>query len=221
MGENRIKNGINDLRKNASEIWTLLANMMGTDAYRERGWFSSSQMEQVAAKCESSALMARALLSEAEPFRVGECVPDKAPPISCTVRVEVFETEYGLCVDMPRMVSKSAGSGNAKAFYDTYVRPEVERYLCAHPFSLPQFVLVYEHRYEKLTGKGVKDHDNIETKSMTDIIMRCMGTDDHPLYCRTFVWSKESPEARTRMHVIRPGMFLDYLRKEAGYASGI
>lgn len=118
---------------------------------------------------------------------------------------------------IPRMIAwKRMDHRLVKAYYGRF-RDEFVHIARLIKFELPErFVIWYRHSYKSsLRGRDVLDHDNIETKVMTDLLCRCFGMDDSPLHCETYVSSVGNREDCSEIFLIPKDKFIEYYRRES------
>ena len=116
---------------------------------------------------------------------------------------------------IPRMIAwKRSDHKLVKAYYGRF-REEFLHIVRLSRFTLPeQFVIWYRHCYKgSLNGRDVLDHDNIETKIMTDLLCRCFGMDDSPMHCETYVSSIGNREDCSEIFLIPKDKFMEYYRR--------
>ena len=82
-------------------------------------------------------------------------------------------------------------------------------------------VIWFEYQYRKREGKqGFRDHDNIESKIVKDLLAPYLVFDDGPIYCDDFHSSKTGDCDATYIHVIPRSIFANYyLDRVSSYES--
>lgn len=168
-------------------------------------------------KTEKMAYLSRGLLPE-KPER------DRAE-VSDAYRCDLVDFDLlpmgVLCITMPPLIMrKRTGTDSVKTFYDRMYRGSFESFFKSGRYQSPgTIVLWYRHCYPSLAGKSVPDHDNLETKIMTDMITRYLGVDDSPRHIETHVSSMESPPARTEIFVVPKDCFVRFYESVQKYAA--
>lgn len=132
----------------------------------------------------------------------------------CSVCYNVEDESLHLII--PRMIAwKRSDHRLVKAYYGRF-RDEFLHIARLTRFQLPeQFVIWYRHNYKSsLRGINVLDHDNIETKIMTDLLCRCFGMDDSPMHCETYVSSIGKTEDCSEIFLIPKEKFIEFYRRK-------
>ena len=166
-------------------------------------------------KSVNIALKARALLAEWDWPDTDTKHKSKDECYGNTAGVEIKKVRNAVKISMPRLIHKNKNQkDDVSAYYDSFIRPPIEEYFKEHPYKGGAYVLIYEHHYQNIHAKAVRDHDNLETKAMTDILMRCIGVDDHPSFCSTFVQSREANDNRTVIFIVGREKFPAFLMQQ-------
>ena len=82
-----------------------------------------------------------------------------------------------------------------------------------HVIYLKKAVIIYTHFFS--TEKEFMDHDNFETKIITDLITANMFLDDSPKNCAIFMDYKMGEHSHTEVDVIPYDRFGEYIEKKA------
>ena len=163
-------------------------------------------------KAESLALLARSL-----PCYTGnpKAMLDMEKCIEATVPVEIGFTKEGwFSVRIPKLLPKK-GSGNVN-----YIRgilwPALRRFFEEKELvRYENCILIYRHvyglQYEK---RYMRDHDNIETYMISDMISACVLRDDSPYLCSNYDCTAEGESERTEVYVVPKTEFVDWLNQE-------
>ena len=123
--------------------------------------------------------------------------------ISDTIPVEVgFTAEGWFSVRIPALLPKKA-SGSAD-YIRPYLYPAMRKFFDGKPpVRFRDCVLAYRHVYDRSRPeRAMRDHDNIETNMVTDILALYVLPDDHPAVCSHYYCSAAGSEDRTEVYVI-------------------
>lgn len=74
-------------------------------------------------------------------------------------------------------------------------------------------VLVYEHIYDLSQSRRFIDHDNLELKHCQDVLEAAFLTNDTSALCSAFQCSHRGPQDSTRIWILTPEQFLEWLKK--------
>ena len=123
--------------------------------------------------------------------------------ISDTIPVEVgFTAEGWFSVRIPALLPKKA-TGSAD-YIRSYLYPAMRKFFEGKPpVRFRDCVLAYRHVYDRSRPeRAMRDHDNIETNMVTDILALYVLPDDHPAVCSHYYCSAAGSEDRTEVYVI-------------------
>ena len=123
--------------------------------------------------------------------------------ISDTIPVEVgFTAEGWFSIRIPALLPKKA-SGSAD-YIRSYLYPAMRKFFEGKPpVRFRDCVLAYRHVYDRSRPeRAMRDHDNIETNMVTDILALYVLPDDHPAVCSHYYCSAAGSEDRTEVYVI-------------------
>ena len=123
--------------------------------------------------------------------------------ISDTIPVEVgFTAEGWFSIRIPALLPKKA-SGSAD-YIRSYLYPAMRKFFEGKPpVRFRDCVLAYRHVYDRSRPeRSMRDHDNIETNMVTDILALYVLPDDHPAVCSHYYCSAAGSEDRTEVYVI-------------------
>lgn len=169
---------------------------------------------RVAELMEKAVLVARSL-----PAYTG--APDAALTVAAQtaslVPIEIgFTREGWFSVRLPMLLPKKE-QGSAD-YVRSILFPAMQRFFHKHPpCRFKDCVLIYRHVYSReRPERQRRDHDNIETNMVTDIVALYTMLDDAPSRCRHYYCSAEGSE-RTEVYVVPPDEFIDWLRKEKDF----
>lgn len=123
--------------------------------------------------------------------------------ISDTIPVEVgFTAEGWFSIRIPTLLPKKA-SGSAD-YIRSYLYPAMRKFFEGKPpVRFRDCVLAYRHVYDRSRPeRAMRDHDNIETNMVTDILALYVLPDDHPAVYSHYYCSAAGSEDRTEVYVI-------------------
>lgn len=123
--------------------------------------------------------------------------------ISKTIRVEIgFTAEGWFSVRIPALLPKKA-SGSAD-YIRSYLYPAMRKFFEGKPpIRFKDCVVAYRHVYDRSRPeRAMRDHDNIETNMVTDIVAMYVLPDDSPAVCSHYYCSAAGCEDRTELYVI-------------------
>lgn len=123
--------------------------------------------------------------------------------ISETIPVEVgFTVEGWFSVRIPALLPKKA-SGSAD-YIRSYLYPAMRNFFEGKPpIRFKDCVVAYRHVYDRSRPeRAMRDHDNIETNMVTDIVAMYVLPDDSPAVCSHYYCSAAGCEDRTELYVI-------------------
>lgn len=123
--------------------------------------------------------------------------------ISKTIPVEIgFTAEGWFSVRIPALLPKKA-SGSAD-YTRSYLYPAMRNFFEGKPpIRFKDCVVAYRHVYDRSRPeRAMRDHDNIETNMVTDIVAMYILPDDSPAVCSHYYCSAAGCEDRTELYVI-------------------
>lgn len=123
--------------------------------------------------------------------------------ISDTIPVEIgFTAEGWFSVRIPALLPKKA-SGSAD-YIRSYLYPAMRKFFKDKPpIRFKDCVITYRHVYDRCRPeRAMRDHDNIETNMVTDIVAMYVLPDDNPAVCSHYDCSVAGCEDRTELYVI-------------------
>ena len=125
-----------------------------------------------------------------------------------------FTTEgwFRLCI--PALLPKK-GSGSAD-YIRSFLYPAMQEYFQRkEPVRFTDCVLVYRHVYDReRPERRMRDHDNIETNMVSDIVAMYVMPDDAPTVCSHYEYSVMGEDDRTEVYVIPKTDFAVWLLQE-------
>ena len=119
------------------------------------------------------------------------------------IPVEIGYTAEGwFAVRIPALLPKKE-TGSAD-YIRAFLYPAMRRFFDGKsPIRFKECVLVYRHVYDSnRPERAMRDHDNIETNMVTDIIAMYALPDDHPAVCSHYYCSASGTEDRTEIYVV-------------------
>ena len=148
---------------------------------------------------------------EGNPFEVS--MPPLPAPAEW-MKVERFGD--ALICTIPRLLPrKHSQHAKIRSFYHAMYEASFAKILEAETFPSRQVVIWYVHCYRKFSSHTILDHDNIETKVMTDLLVKYLHTDDSPVFCETHVSSVPCGRDMTKILLLPADCFSKwYERKE-------
>ncbi len=119
---------------------------------------------------------------------------------------------FRLCI--PALLPKK-GSGSAD-YIRSFLYPAMQEYFQGkEPVRFTDCVLVYRHVYDRdRPERRMRDHDNIETNMVSDIVVMYVMPDDSPLVCSHYECSVMGEDDRTEVYVIPRTDFPQWLLQE-------
>lgn len=177
---------------------------------------ANSELLRAEKKAENTVVVLRNL-----PFCSGADNPETK------VRMNIFDafpcklgyTEEGwFCLRMPLLLPKKEGGntwyirGSLLPYLESFFRSRI-------PHKYSDCVIVFHHIYdENRTENRWRDHDNIETKTVTDLLGLYLMPDDNPLICDHYYCSSRGKSDSTEVYIIPRGDFVRFLgRIKSGY----
>ena len=133
-----------------------------------------------------------------------ECIP-----------VEVGFTEEGwFSLRMPLLLPKKK-SGSTKYLTDFLYPAMKEFFMGKEPVRYRNCILVFRHVYDRnRPERKRRDHDNIETKTVSDVVALYVMADDSPNVCSNYECSVAGDVERTEVYVVPEKDFQAWLRME-------
>lgn len=119
---------------------------------------------------------------------------------------------FRLCI--PALLPKK-GSGSAD-YIRSFLYPAMQEYFQGkEPVRYTDCVLVYRHVYDRdRPERRVRDHDNIETNMVSDIVAMYVMPDDAPSVCSHYECSVMGEEDHTEVYVVPRTDFPKWLLQE-------
>ena len=83
------------------------------------------------------------------------------------------------------------------------------------PHKLDEAAIVFRHVYsEDRPERRARDHDNIETNTVSDIVAMFTLVDDSPKHCSHLYISALGNEERTEIYIVPKDELCDFLKHE-------
>ena len=125
-----------------------------------------------------------------------------------------FTTEgwFRLCI--PALLPKKGG-GSAD-YIRSFLYPALQEYFQKkEPVRFTDCVLVYRHVYDRnRPERRMRDHDNIETNMVSDIVAMYVMPDDAPTVCSHYECSVKGEDDHTEVYVVPRTDFPQWLLQE-------
>ena len=161
---------------------------------------------------EKMVLMARVLPAYTGHPRARDAV-DKIMEDVIPVQIG-FSVEGWFCVRIPALLPrKEHGSAD---YVRAYLFPAMHRFFQGkQPVRFRDCVLIYRHVYSRdRPERQWRDHDNIETNMVSDIVAMYVMPDDSPKICSHYYCSAAGTEERTEVYVVSKAGFPAWLEAE-------
>lgn len=121
---------------------------------------------------------------------------------------------FRLCI--PALLPKKGG-GSAD-YIRSFLYPAMQKYFQKkEPVRFTDCVLVYRHVYDReRPERRMKDHDNIETNMVSDIVAMYVMPDDAPSVCSHYECSVMGEDDHTEVYVVPRMEFPKWLLQQNG-----
>ena len=125
-----------------------------------------------------------------------------------------YTAEGWFCLCIPALLPKK-GSGSAD-YIRSFLYPAMQEYFQRkEPVRFTECVLVYRHVYDRnRPERRMRDHDNIETNMVSDIVAMYVMPDDAPSICSHYECSVMGEDDRTEVFVVPRMDFPQWLLQE-------
>ena len=192
---------------------------MKEDTLFIKHYYNSGNEEQAYAYCFHLAEMAEkvVLLVRELPVYTGNpnATDDMEKNIEKSVPVEIGFTKEGwFSLRIPKLLPRK-GFGSVD-----YIRgilwPALRRFFEGKPtVRYENCTLIYRHVYGPQYNKRyMRDHDNIETYMISDMVALFVLKDDCPYLCNNYDCTAEGEGERTEVYVVPQSEFLEWLNQE-------
>lgn len=131
------------------------------------------------------------------------------------IKVQIGYTEQGwFSVQIPMLLPKKE-TGSA-SYIRAILYPAMKRFfLVRKPVRHQECILIYRHVYdERRPERAYRDHDNIETNMVTDIVALYVMEDDAARKCVHYYCSAAGDSDRTEVYVVPVSQFMQWLAME-------
>lgn len=111
---------------------------------------------------------------------------------------------------------KTIGS---KEYVRSLLYPAMSRFFYGkEPVYYPDCVIIFRHVYDRTRPeRGYRDHDNLEVKTVTDIVALYVMKDDAALRCRHYYCSTAGDSDRTEIYVLHQSELPEWLETEKSF----
>lgn len=184
-----------------------------------RHFYNTGNKEQASSSAFDLAKISEkvTLLTRALPCHTGNprAMQDMEKCIQESVPVEIGFTKEGwFSIRMPKLLPRKGFGGV------DYIRgilwPALRRFFHGKvPIRYPDCVLIYRHVYgPQYKKRYMRDHDNIETYMISDMVAMYVLYDDCPYLCNNYDCTAEGDKERTEVYVVPQAEFLEWLKQE-------
>lgn len=169
-------------------------------------------------RAEELTLLARSLpIWTSDPDRGHSAQPPDLSPFS----VQIRQTAEGwLHLTLPALLPKK-NSGRGDLVYAAVAAAMRKWCSGRKPLRFTDCVLVFRHVYDRMRPmRRMRDHDNIECKSVTDVLALYAMPDDGPAVCSRYECSVAGDADRTEVYLIPRAAFPTWLEQEKALSEG-
>ena len=135
--------------------------------------------------------------------------------IADAVPIDIGYTESGwFSVRIPLLLPKKEhGSSD---YIRQILYPAMQRFFRGRiPHKLDEATIVFRHVYsEDRPERRARDHDNIETRMVSDIVAMFTVVDDSPIYCTHLYVTAPGSEDRTEVYVVPQKELPEFMARE-------
>lgn len=127
------------------------------------------------------------------------------------MEVKINRDNDVLLLELPLLIPKARSNKTNKSYLVSLFHNSFQNHLRNCPKYKEPVVIWFEFQYKERPGKqGYRDHDNIETKIVKDLLVPHIVVDDSPKYCDDFHSSYTGVYDSTFIHVVPRRIFADY-----------
>ena len=146
-------------------------------------------------------------------------LPKAEQMLACAVPARIGFTKEGwFCVSIPALLPKKT-KGNADYIRSITYAVMRQFFKEKQPVYYPDCVLVFQHIYNRDRPERLhRDHDNIELKTVIDVIALYILKDDAALRCFHYYCSMQGDEDRTDVFVVPQTEFPAWLKTKEYHA---
>lgn len=132
--------------------------------------------------------------------------------------VKIMSSDEVIFFEMPLLIPKTKFNRAGKDYLVSTLHSVFKAHFSVYGrlrYEEP-VVIWFEHVYQRKEGRNpMRDHDNVETKIVKDLLTPYIMADDCPLYCSDLCTSRFGDRDKTCIHVVPVNIFPDYFRKRA------
>ena len=117
---------------------------------------------------------------------------------------------------LPRLLPRKERGKGSVEYIRGFLGPAMQRFFKEEsPVRFDDCVIIYRHIYDREEPeRRHRDHDNIETNFVTDIVALYVMTDDAPLRCRHYYCSAAGSKEHTEVYVVSEQDFMRWYEAE-------
>lgn len=167
---------------------------------------------------EKLAVKGRSIPIIREKIKIDGIVPTES-------KMKVLSHGETVTMEIPLLIPKTRSNKANKNYLVSMFHDEFKNYFRNHGtqrYKEPT-VIWFEFQYDRKKGMvRFRDHDDVETKIVKDLLVPYLLTDDCPLYCDDFCSSKYGDYDATFIHIIPRKMFPAFMQDrmcQHGYIS--
>lgn len=126
-------------------------------------------------------------------------------------QVQMVESNDILTLKVPLLLPKARSNKTNKSYLVSMFHRTFQESLRGFQKYNENVVIWFEFQYKRRIGKqGFRDHDNIETKIVKDLLTPYIVVDDSPVFCDDFHSSRTGDFDATYIHVVPRRKFAEY-----------
>lgn len=200
-----IESDLNDIKNTATAIERQIGKIKDTDDVAT----VKSRIQVLMQETEKMALKGRAIPLFINPQAI-EVPEQEGLPLKVVCHRDTLLMEVPLLI--PKSRSNKANKNYLvsmfhRSFKDYFTEHDVERYR-------EPVLIWFEFQYCSRKGKNtMRDHDNVETKIVKDLLIPYIITDDCPIYCDDLYTSRYGDYDATFIHIVPRRMFPEYFKE--------
>ncbi|CCX93957.1 uncharacterized protein BN466_00408 [Firmicutes bacterium CAG:110] len=130
-----------------------------------------------------------------------------------------FTEDGWFSLRIPRLLPRKERGKGSVEYIRGFLGPAMQRFFNeGSPVRFDDCVIIYRHIYDREEPeRRHRDHDNIETNFVTDIVALYVMTDDAPLRCRHYYCSAAGSTERTEVYVVPEQDFMRWYEAEKNF----
>lgn len=135
--------------------------------------------------------------------------------------IEIGFTEQGwFVVKMPMLLPKKDAADGSSEYIRSILYPAIEQYFSSHPpVTIDPCVVIFRHVYTAdRPARAWRDHDNLEVKTVTDIVAEYVMVTDSSKHCSQYHTSTIGKKEHTEIYVLPKPEFRTWLAQEPNFA---